>query len=450
VVTKPTDRGRPQVRHDATAVSAVMLGLPGFVVLAAAEVGGELELVVETTGTVTGCPDCGVVATPHARRDHLVRDIPAAGRPVLLLWRKRIWRCDEPRCVRRTWSETTPLIRPRAALTERARWWACQRVGRDGDTVAAVSAELGVGWNTVMRAVRDYGRPLVDDPRRLEDVSRLGVDEHVWQHATRARRTQFATGIVDLSAGRPPRLLDVVAGRTGKVYADWLAARDPAWRERIGVAALDPFRGYATALRTELPHAIRVLDPFHVVRLGLQALDEVRRRVQQETLGHRGHKHDPLFTVRRLLRRGAEHLTAKQRARLEAALQAGDPNLEVTVAWHCAQQLRSVYRTRDLTAGRRQAEQLLDRLHSCPVPEIARLGRTLRAWRTEFLAYFDTDRVSNGPSEAMNLLVEKTRRIGHGFRNFANYRLRLLLHCGVDWQTPHTPRVRTRRPRLVA
>jgi hypothetical protein len=45
------------VRHDATAVSAVMLGLPGFVVVAAAEVGGKLELVVETTGTVTGCPD---------------------------------------------------------------------------------------------------------------------------------------------------------------------------------------------------------------------------------------------------------------------------------------------------------------------------------------------------------------------------------------------------------
>jgi transposase len=438
------------VEYDAIVLPALMLGLPGFVVLAAAEYGGELELLVESDEVVAGCPQCGVVATCHGRRDHLVRDIPAAGRPVLLVWRKRLWRCDEPRCPRRTWTETTPLIRPRAALTERARWWACQRVGRYGDTVEAVRVELGVGWNTVMRAVREYGTPLVEDPGRLDEVTRLGVDEHVWQHAGRTRRTQFATGIVDLSPSRSPRLLDVVAGRTGKVYADWIAGREQAWRERISVAALDPYRGYAAALRVELPDAVRVLDAFHVVRLGNQALDEVRRRVQQETLGHRGYADDPLFRVRRLLRRGAEHLTATNRAKLEAALQAGDPDLEVTIAWHCAQRLRAVYHADDIAVGRRQAEQLLTDLHTCPIREIARLGRTLRSWRTEFLAYFDTDRVSNGPTEAINLLVEKIRRIGHGYRNFDNYRLRLLLHCGIDWQTPRTPRIRSRRPRLVA
>lgn len=78
----------------------------------------------------------------------------------------------------------------------------------------------------------------------------------------------------------------------------------------------------------------------------------------------------------------------------------------------------------------------------------ARLGRTLASWRPELLAYFDTDRASNGPTEAMNLLVEKTRRIGYGYRNFTNYRL--LLACGVDWHTAPTPRIRNRRPRLVA
>jgi transposase len=87
-----------------------MLGLPGLVVLAAGEYGGELELLVETTPSVTGCPACGVVAIPHSRRDHLVRDIPATGRPVLLVWRKRLWRCDEPLCTKRTWSESTPWI----------------------------------------------------------------------------------------------------------------------------------------------------------------------------------------------------------------------------------------------------------------------------------------------------------------------------------------------------
>jgi hypothetical protein len=42
------------------------------------------------------------------------------------------------------------------------------------------------------------------------------------------------------------------------------------------------------------------------------------------------------------------------------------------------------------------------------------------------------------------------KRVGHGFGNFANYRLRLLLHCGVTWQTNHTARPRSRSPRFVA
>ncbi len=435
---------------EATVLPAAMLGISGLVVLAAGEYGGELELLVETSESVTGCPRCGVVAVAHGRREHLVRDIPSAGRPVLLVWRKRLWRCAEPACPQRTWSERHPQVAPRAALTERARRWACEQVGRDGHTVEAVADRLGVGWNTVMRAVKAYGQPLLDAEDRLQGVRSLGVDEHVWQHAGPRRRTGFATGIVDLTPGRGPRVLDVVQGRSGKVYADWLARQQPAWRERISVAALDPFRGYATALHTQLPHATRVLDAFHVVRLANTVVEEVRRRVQHQTLGRRGHKHDPLYTIRRLLLRGREHLTDRQAARLHTALAAGDPNGEVELAWQVAQAVRAVYHTEHLAQGRRRAEQLLDTLHTCPIPEVARLGRTLRDWRTEFLAYFDTDRVSNGPTEAMNLLMEKIRRVGHGYRNFDNYRLRLLLHCGVTWHTASTPRIRSRRPRLVA
>jgi transposase len=70
---------------------------------------------------------------------------------------------------------------------------------------------------------------------------------------------------------------------------------DALWRERITVCSLDPFRGYATALSTSLPHAVRVLDAFHVVRLGSAAVDDVRRRWQQETLGRRGHRDDSLY-----------------------------------------------------------------------------------------------------------------------------------------------------------
>lgn len=430
--------------------AARMLGLPGLVVLAAAEYGGELELLVETTVTLTGCEGCGVVATPHGRREHLVRDVPSGGRPVTLVWRKRLWRCAEPTCLRRTWSERSAAIRPKAVLTERARAWAARRVGEDGATVEELRRELGVSWGTVMRAVREHGGPLVEGPDRLAGVVGLGVDETAWLRAKATRSTQYVTGLVDLTPGRPARLLDVVPGRSASACASWIAGREDAWRAGARFAALDPFRGYARALRTELPDAVRVLDAFHVVRLGFEAVDEVRRRVQQQTSGHRGRRGDPLYGVRRELRRGADKLSQRARERMCAALEAGDPDGEVAAAWWCAQRLREVYRAATPEQGRRRAAATLAALLSCPVPEVARLGRTLRSWRSEWLAYFDTAGASNGPTEALNLLIDKIRRRGHGFRNYDNYRLRLLLYCGVDRQTDPTPRIRGRRPRMVA
>ena len=81
--------------------------------------------------------------------------------------------------------------------------------------------------------------------------------------------------------------------------------------------------------------------------------------------------------------------------------------------------------------------------------ELARLARTVKAWEAEVLAWHATEGCSNGPTEAVNLLIKKVKRVGHGFRNFTNYRLRLLLHGGVTWQTHRTASLRARSPRLM-
>jgi transposase len=436
------------VQGDGSAATA-MLGLPGFVLLAVSEYDGELEQAVETMAVEEFCRRCGVAAVPHGRRPVRVRDLPVAGRPVTLIWVKRVWRCAEPRCSARTWSEISEHIGPRASLTERARAEACRRVGEDGHDVAAVAVEYGVGWHTIMRAVRDHGRPLVDDPARLDGVRSVGVDETAFLAATGRHSTEFVTGIVDLSG--PPRLLDVVPGRSGSALSDWVSGREQRWRDAIEVAALDPFRGYATALRSQLPGAVRVLDAFHVTRLGLAAVDEVRRRVQQDTRHRRGHKHDPLYRIRRLLRRAPETLSTRAWARLETGLILGDPAGEVTQAWMAAHELRYLYRRgRDLPDARRRLHDVLARCVFSDVPELLRLARTLDAWTEELLAYFTTGGVSNGPTEAINLLIKRIKRIGFGFRNFDNYRLRLLLHCGVDWHTPTATPIRGRAPRSAA
>ena len=246
--------------------------------------------------------------------------------------------------------------------------------------------------------------------------------------------------MVDLSrdaSGRTrARLLDLVPGRSGAAYADWLKARNEQFRAGIGVATLDPFHGYKNAIDDQLDDAIAVLDAFHVVKLGTDAVDQVRRRVQKQIHGHRGRKGDPLYGIRMILRCGRERLTDKQKARLEKAIAADERHDEVHVAWQPAQQLRDAYHADNLTDGRRIAEKILASFPSCPIPEIARPGRTLRQWRAAFLAYFTTGRSSNGGTEAINGLIELHRRIARGFTNRENYRLRMLL-IGGGLDRPH-------------
>ena len=196
------------------------------------------------------------------------------------------------------------------------------------------------------------------------------------------RRGRFAqrawsTSIVDVARGQ---LLDMVPGRTADGPARWLLRRPQSWLEQIRWAVLDLSGPYRAAYDTAVPDAKQVADPFHVVRLANTALDEVRRGVQNQTLGHRGHAHDPLYRARKLLVSASENITEHGRTKLRGLLDAGDPHGEVRDAWHAKETLRSIYDIPDADLGAATVNQLAQDLQDPAMPpEINRLGRTI--WR---------------------------------------------------------------------
>jgi transposase len=212
-------------------------------------------------------------------------------------------------CATGTFSEAHDVAPPRTTRTARAVRWATDALSYDDTTVSALARHLGVDWHTCWDAVEVEAKARTNDPHRLRGVRTLGVDEHIWR-PSRIGIDRAVTIIVDLTRDQAgclhARLLDAVVGRSGTVYKRWLDAQPGGFLADIQTAALDPFRGYANAIRDGRPDAVAVLDAFHVVRLGIQVVDEVRRRVQQDTLGRRGHKHDPLYKIRGLLRHGVE------------------------------------------------------------------------------------------------------------------------------------------------
>jgi transposase len=303
----------------------VLVGMSELVVRALVLRDGEWWLAVETWPGLRWCPGCGVRAVGHGRNRTVVRDVPIAGVPSVLVFARRRWRCREPLCEIGTWSEHVDQVAPRASLTERARARLADMVNIDGFSIAAAAVEFGIGWHTANAAVADYTDPVIDDPNRLAGVRGIGVDEKRFLNATAKHRTVYTTQIVDLDRHR---LLDVVEGRSRDILAGWLTERGPAWCEQIILATLDPAAGYRTALIEHLTNATLVVDHFHAIKLANTAIDDIRRRIQQEQLGHRGRKSDPLYRARRVFLTGLDRLSEERIRWMFEMLAAGDPDGE--------------------------------------------------------------------------------------------------------------------------
>ena len=336
------------------------------------------------------CRRCGAEGVP---RDTVTRRLvhePFGWRPTTLLVTVRRFACTGCRHVWR--QDVSRAAEPRAVLSRRALRWALEAIVCQHLSIARVAEALAVSWDTANAAVLAEGRRvLISDPHRFDGVAVIGVDEHCWRHTRRGDK--YVTVIIDLTPVRdgtgPARLLDMVEGRSKAVFKTWLDAQTPAFRDGIQVVAMDGFTGFKTAAAETVPDAVAVMDPFYVVALIGDAMDRCRQRVQQETCGHRGRTGDPLYGIRRVLRTGAELLTAKQKTRLSAVF-ADDAHVQVEATWLFYQRIVAAYRDPDRAAAKSAAALVIDEL-STGVPavltELITLGRTLNKRTADVLAY---------------------------------------------------------------
>ena len=429
------------VLTDPVAVADVLVGLPEITLLGAASRDGEIELHVMLDASRTACSTCGVLARFKGWREVVLRDLRFGDQTVALHWHKRRWRCEDPDCPNGGWTEQDDRIaHPRMKLTRRAALRATEDVGRKGRTVNEVATELGCDWHTVNDVVIAYGEVLVDHPDRFGEVGALGLDETAFVRTAPYFRTSFVTSIVDVGRGQ---LLDIVPGRGGGGPRNWLMARGARWRDAVDYATLDLSGAYKAVFDACLPDATLVADKFHVIKVANDRLDETRRRVQNDTLGHRGRKHDPLYRARRLLTMAAERLGEKGDEKLQGLLRAGDPRGDVAVAWEAKEAVRELYGHQDQTLALEWVDALAEDLtDTMRPPEVRSLGRTLRRWRSEITAWH-VCQLSNGPTEAMNNLIKRIKRVAFGFTNLRNYRVRALLYAGKpDWSLLSTIRPR--------
>ena len=200
------------------------------------------------------------------------------------------------------------------------------------------------------------------------------------------------------------------------MLGSWLDERTQEFRDTVNIVAMDGFTGYATAVDKHLAHASELMDPFHVVHLGLDKLTGCRQRIQQAIFGRRGRSGDPLYGARRTLMTGAPLLTGFQYNKL-VALYADERYLPVQVTWSCVQEIMAAYKHPD----KRQGKSIMAggiKVLSTGVPselkELRTLSNTLKRRRKDILAFFDVG-VSHGPVEAAGGRLEHLHGIAIGF-----------------------------------
>jgi len=238
----------------------------------------------------------------------------------------------------------------------------------------------------------------------------LGIDEHFF-----TRKRGYATTLVDL---KNHKVFDVALGRSELSLRRYLT-RLPG-RDQVQVIVMDLSETYRSIARRYFPKATIVADRFHVIRL-----------VNQHFL-KAWQQHDPQGRKNRgllsLMRRHAWHLSDAQRLTLARYLS----DFPVLNAIYEAKQKLNRYLLLKALNGKTAKRQLpgflklIEQLKASPLHSLA---RTLASWLEPIFAMWRFTR-NNGITEGFHTKMEMMTRRAYGFRNFDNYRLRVLTHCG--------------------
>jgi transposase len=216
---------------------------------------------------------------------------------------------------------------------------------------------------------------------------------------------RFATVVGDIEAGR---LLEVVDSHQQAGIIKVLSQQALAVREQIEEVSVDMWGGFPKVVKTVFPNAILVIDRFHVMQATNKELDKIRR---QAKMTERGSKF--------ILLKNRVDLTDSQVSKLEGYLERSK---RLRKAYELKEELRTIYESPlTVDAGRLHVEDWLQRAQTI----YSEVTQTIRNHIDGICNYF-RNRTTSGAMEGINNRIKLIKRQAYGFRNFGNFRRRLL------------------------
>lgn len=352
------------------------------------------------------CPKC---ATPshvvYDRRIVTLKDAPVRGNGIKLRVKKRRFFCKP---CKKPFTEPVQGIGKGHRTTQRYRkavLWACENFSDLKRVRKAYRCSSGFIYKTLYEQVELNLKAKLNYPW----PTTIGIDEHFF---TRRRgRSEFATVFTDYNN---KRLREVAFGKIKGELITQIAGIEG--RENVRNAIIDMSDSYRSLIKEHFPNAQIIADKFHVIRLLTPALNKYR-------IAETGDKRK--LPIRRLLMSPRHKLLYFERDALNLWLEDKPELREIYAA---KEAIHNFYRIRGKQRAARVLTRLTDALAHSQLKELKRFRRTLKAWRVEILAYFES-RLTNARTEGFNNVAKLVQKRAYGYRSFENYRLRLLNAC---------------------
>jgi transposase len=273
---------------------------------------------------------------------------------------------------------------------------------------------MGISWDTaqeIMRRAVERGLAR----RQLEDLKHLGMDEKSFK-----RGQSYVTLLTDLDAAR---VLDVVEERTAEAADQLWETLSPEQKQAVEAVAVDMWEPFIQTIQKQVPDADIVHDKFHVSKYLGEAVDKVRRQEHKELMAQGD---ETLKGTRQLWLYNPENFSPEQ---VEEFSALKDLHLKVARAWAAKEMFAHFWKYQIEGWARRFFQDWfgwVSRSRLKPVMEVAQM----LARHLDHLLTYLRHRITNAVTEGLNSKIQSLKSAARGFRNFRNYRIRILFFCG--------------------
>ena len=273
---------------------------------------------------------------------------------------------------------------------------------------------LGLSWEAAQRIMNSaVERGL--DRRDLEEIKHVGIDEKNF-----GKGHDYVSVMTDIDGGR---VLEVVPGRTQEAADSLWKTLSDEQREQVEAVAVDMWAAFVNSAAEHVPEADIVHDRFHIAKHLNEAVDQVRR-AEHKSLKQEG---DERLTGSRYLWLTNEENLSEERAATFEDLK--ESKLKTSRAWALVDLFRDFFEQQSERHGRAFFKDWYAWASRCRLKPIVKVAKMIKRHFERIVTWF-THRISNASSEGFNSLIQALKSAARGFRNFENYRTRILFFCG--------------------